>query len=61
MSPARQVILWIVGALALIALAGPAPNIATWLLVIIIVGLVLAHWKDTYAAYLGADPKGTQA
>lgn len=53
MSPARQVILWIVGALALVALAGPAPNIATWLLVIIIVGLLLAHWSDTYAAYLG--------
>ena len=52
MTPARQVILWIVGALALIALASPAPNIATWLLVIIIVGLVLAHWKDTYSQYL---------
>ena len=53
MSSATHVLLWILGALALIALAGPAPNIATWLIVIIIVGLVLAHWNDTYAAYLG--------
>ena len=52
MSPARQVILWIIGALALIALAGVAPGIATWLIVIIIVGLVLAHWNDTYSKYL---------
>ena len=53
MSATREVILWIIGALALIALAGPAPNIATLLVVIIIVGLVLAHWNDTYKAYLG--------
>lgn len=53
MSASRQIILWIIGALALIALAGPAPNIATLLVVIIIVGLVLYHWNDTYAAYLG--------
>lgn len=53
MSPARQVILWIIGALALIALAGPAPNVATWLVVLLIVGLLLAHWQDTFAAYLG--------
>lgn len=53
MSASRQIILWIIGALALIALAGPAPNIATLLIVIIIAGLVLYHWNDTYSKYLG--------
>lgn len=53
---AQHVFLWLLGALALIALAGPAPNIATWILVIIIVGLVLAHWGDTYSTYL--SPQG---
>lgn len=52
MSGSRQVILWIIGALALIALAGPAPDIATLLIIIIIVGLVLFHWNDTYSKYL---------
>ena len=55
MSPARQVILWIVGALALIALAGIAPNVATWLVVLLIVGLLLTHWNDTYSKYLGGQ------
>ena len=59
MSTSREVILWIIGALALIALAGPAPNVATWLVVLLIVGLVLTHWQDTYAAYLGQG-KGQQ-
>lgn len=53
MSTAKHVFLWLLGALALIALAGPAPQIATWILVLIIVGLVLAHWGDTYSKYLG--------
>lgn len=52
MSTTREVILWIIGALALLLLAGPAPNIATMILVIIIAGLVLYHWSDTYRAYL---------
>lgn len=51
MSTSREVLLWIIGALALLALAGPAPSVATWLLVIIIVGLVLGNWS-TYSAYL---------
>ena len=60
MSTAHHVFLWLLGALALIALAKPAPKIATWILVILIVGLVLAHWNDTYASYLGLAPKGGQ-
>lgn len=46
-----HVFLWILGALALVALAGPAPNIATLIVVILIAGLLLAHWED-YAKYL---------
>jgi hypothetical protein len=48
---AKEVLLWILGALALVALAGPAPNIATLLLVVLIAGIVLANWS-IYAAYL---------
>jgi hypothetical protein len=46
-------VLWFLGAMALLALASPAPNIATLVVVILIVGLLLAHWKDTYAPFLG--------
>ena len=46
-------ILWFLGAMALIALASPAPNLATMLVVVLIVGLLVAHWKDTYAPFLG--------
>lgn len=52
MSAARQVILWLIGAGALIALANPAPGIATMIIVLIIVGLILYHWQDTYSQYL---------
>lgn len=45
-------VLWFVGAMALLALASPAPNIATMIVVILIVGIVLAHWSDTYAPFL---------
>lgn len=50
-SGAKEVILWILGALALIALAGPAPNVATLVVVVLIAGILLANWK-IYAAYL---------
>jgi hypothetical protein len=43
---------WSVGGLALIALAGPYPDLATLFVVIIIVGVVLHHYKD-YLAMLG--------
>lgn len=49
----HQAVLWFLGAVALLALAGPAPDIATLIVLILIVGLLLAHWQDTYAPFLG--------
>jgi hypothetical protein len=46
-------VLWFLGAMALIALASPAPGIATLIVLILIAGLLLAHWSDTYAPFLG--------
>ncbi len=37
---------WCVGGLALIALADPYPDMATLLVVILIVGVGLTHYKD---------------
>lgn len=50
-------VLWFVGAMALLALASPAPNIATLIVVILIAGLLLAHWNDTYAPFLNLGGK----
>lgn len=61
MSTTQEVVLWFIGALALIALAGPAPNIATMIIVVIIAGLVLAHWSDTYSKYLPLPDSITSA
>lgn len=38
----KQMVYWGVGALALIALAGPAPDIATWLVVLLLMLVVLS-------------------
>ena len=46
------VVLWFLGAMALLALAAPAPNVATLIVVILIVGTLLNNWS-TYRAYLG--------
>lgn len=46
------VVLWFLGAVALIALADPAPTLATGLVVILILGTLLNNW-DVYKAYLG--------
>lgn len=46
-------VLWGLGAIALLALASPAPGIATLIVILLIVGLLLAHWQDTYAPFLG--------
>lgn len=48
----HKALLWFLGGVLLIALAGPAPNIATMLLLIIIVGVLLGNWND-YAKFLG--------
>lgn len=48
----HKALLWFLGGVLLIALAGPAPNISTMLLLIIIVGVLLGNWND-YAKFLG--------
>jgi hypothetical protein len=48
----HMVVLWFLGAVALIALAGPAPNIATIIVSLILVGVLLTNWP-TYKGYLG--------
>jgi len=48
----HKALLWFLGAVLLIALAGPAPNVATMLLLIIIVGVLLGNWQD-YSKFLG--------
>jgi hypothetical protein len=49
----HKALLWFLGAVALLAVAGPAPSAATMIVLIIIVGVLLGHWKDSYAPFLG--------
>lgn len=46
------VVLWFLGALALIALASPAPTIATMIVVLLIAATLLKNWS-VYQAFLG--------
>jgi hypothetical protein len=48
----HTVVLWFLGAVALLALADPAPGIATALVLLIILGTLLNNWS-TYKSYLG--------
>jgi hypothetical protein len=48
----HQVVLWFLGAIALLALASPAPNIATMIVVLLIVAVLLTNWS-VYKSYLG--------
>lgn len=48
----HMVVLWFLGGVALIALAEPAPQIATMLVVLIILGALLNNWP-IYKSYLG--------
>lgn len=48
----HQVVLWFLGAIALLALAAPAPNIATMIVVLLIVAVLLTNWT-VYKSYLG--------
>lgn len=48
----HQVVLWFLGAIALLALAGPAPNIATMIVVLLIVAVLLTNWS-VYKSYIG--------
>jgi hypothetical protein len=47
----KYLLYWGVGAIALIALAGAAGKAAILLTVILIAGVLLIHWNDTYAAF----------
>ena len=42
----KTTVYWGVAALALVALAGPYPNLATGFAVLLIVGVVLTHYQD---------------
>jgi hypothetical protein len=42
----KYVFYWGVAALAVFALAGPMPKIATMLVLVLITGVVLTHYKD---------------
>lgn len=46
---------WCIGGLALIALAGPYPDMATMFVVLLIVGVLLTHASD----YIGFVQKNT--
>lgn len=46
------VVLWFLGGVALIALADPAPQIATVLVLLLILGVLLNNWS-VYKSYLG--------
>lgn len=51
-TPWHHVVLWFLGGVALIALADPAPGIATALVLLIIMGTLLNNWS-IYKTYLG--------
>jgi hypothetical protein len=51
----KYVFYWGVGALSLIALAGPYPDVATVLTLILITGVVLSHAQE-YAALFTPPP-----
>lgn len=51
-TPWHMVVLWFLGGVALLALADPAPGIATALVLLIILGTLLNNWS-VYKTYLG--------
>lgn len=42
----KQTFYWGIAALALLALAGPYPGVATGFAVLLIAGVALTHWSD---------------
>lgn len=50
--PWHHIVLWFLGAVALIALADPAPQVATMIMVLLILGTLLNNWP-VYKTYLG--------
>jgi hypothetical protein len=53
MSDWHKALLWFLGAVALIAVAGPAPRIAIMILLIIMSLIILKYWASDYAKFLG--------
>ena len=51
-TPWHVVVLWFLGAMALLALADPAPNVATMIVLLLILLVLLKNWP-TYQSYLG--------
>lgn len=51
----KHVWYWGVGALALVALAGPMPDVATLLTLILITGVVLTHYQDIVSLMQGSQ------
>lgn len=49
----KQTFFWGISALALIALASPYPDVATGFTVLLIVGVLITHYKD-YQSYFVA-------
>lgn len=47
----KQVFYWGIASMALLALAGPYPQLATGFTVLLIAGVLLTHWQD-YTGYL---------
>ncbi len=51
-TPWHVVVMWFLGALALLALASPAPSIATMIVLLLIAGVLLTNWP-AYASTFG--------
>lgn len=47
----KQTFYWGISAMALLALAGPFPDLATGFALLLIAGVLLTHWSD-YIHYL---------
>jgi hypothetical protein len=47
----KYVFYWFIAALALVALAGPYPDMATGFTVLLIVGVLLTHYKEYTALF----------
>lgn len=52
-TPWHVPLLWFLGAIVALAVSGVAPNVVTMVLIIIMFSLLVTHWQDTYAPFLG--------
>jgi hypothetical protein len=53
----KQTFYYGIAAMALLALAGPYPRVATGFVALLIVGVLFTHWK-VYVGYLTPPQKG---